>query len=80
MVSFKSAFPYKVGENTTVYLTKNQQEILVLIASDPRISAKRLSASIGISSRKIEENIAKLKALGCLERIGGAKGGYWLHK
>jgi hypothetical protein len=33
--------------------------------------------SIGISSRKVEETIAKLKALTLLKRIGHAKEGYW---
>jgi len=36
-----------------------------------------LSETVGISSRKIEENIRKLKAQGVLKRIGPAKGGYW---
>jgi ATP-dependent DNA helicase RecG len=30
-----------------------------------------------ISLRKTKENIAKLKAMGFLRRIGPAKGGYW---
>ncbi|DAB29087.1 MAG TPA: hypothetical protein CFH84_11435 [Sulfurimonas sp. UBA12504] len=42
-----------------------------------KISAKDLSDIVGISSRKIEENIKKLKELGKLTRIGGAKGGHW---
>jgi predicted HTH transcriptional regulator len=32
---------------------------------------------VGISLRKIKENILKLKAKGFLERIGPDKGGYW---
>ena len=31
----------------------------------------------GISSRKIEENIKKLKRKKIIERIGGDKGGWW---
>jgi ATP-dependent DNA helicase RecG len=30
-----------------------------------------------MSSRKVEENITKLKAFKLLKRIGPAKGGYW---
>jgi predicted HTH transcriptional regulator len=32
---------------------------------------------VGITAEKIRANIAKLKAKGLLERIGGDKGGYW---
>jgi ATP-dependent DNA helicase RecG len=35
---------------------------------------------VKISQRKIKENIAKLKEIGLIERIGSAKGGFWLVK
>jgi ATP-dependent DNA helicase RecG len=63
----------KVGEN----LTQNQIRILENIRSNNKISAAKLSEIIGISSRKIEENIRKLKQRGLLKRVGSAKGGYW---
>jgi ATP-dependent DNA helicase RecG len=44
---------------------------------NPNISARDLSDIIGISQRKIEENISKLKKKEILKRIGSAKGGYW---
>ena len=43
----------------------------------PHMAAREVAQRIGISSRKVEENIAKLKALTLLKRIGPAKGGYW---
>jgi len=36
-----------------------------------------LSDLVGISQRKIKENIQKLKEKGILQRIGSAKGGHW---
>jgi len=63
----------KVGEG----LSPNQKSILELIAKDPMISAQQLAQIVGISSRKIEENIAKLKRRGRLKRIGPDKGGHW---
>jgi len=63
----------KVGEN----LTENQNTIIKSMMKNPYISARELSGIIGISQRKIEENISKLKKKGILERIGPAKGGYW---
>jgi len=44
--------------------------------SNAKISAARLSQEVGISKRKIEENIAKLKKMGLLVRVGGTRG-YW---
>ena len=63
----------KVGE----ILAINQKKIIELIKKEPSISARKLSGLIGISQRKIQENIAKLKAMGILERIGPDKGGTW---
>jgi len=34
--------------------------------------------SRGISTRKIKENIAKLKSKGLIERVGADKNGYWV--
>jgi len=41
------------------------------------ISAKELSGIVGISQRKIQENISWLKEKGLIKRIGPDKGGYW---
>ncbi|MFQ5456022.1 MAG: winged helix-turn-helix transcriptional regulator [Nitrospirota bacterium] len=41
------------------------------------ITAKELSGIIGISDRKIKENIKKLKEIGLIKRVGSAKGGHW---
>lgn len=67
----------KVGERVGENLTENQMKILSLLKRKPRTSAKELSEHVGIPSRKIEQNIAKLKELGLLSRIGPAKGGHW---
>ena len=63
----------KVGEN----VTENQLRIIEAIKNDNSISAKKLSLKIGISRRKVEENLAKLKKHGLLKRIGSATGGRW---
>ena len=55
----------------------SSEKILALIAKDTRISAKALAEKLGVSSRTIEKQLAKLKAAGKLSRIGAAKGGYW---
>ena len=67
----------KVGEKVGEALTNNQRQILTLLRDNPRMAAREVAQRIGISSRKVEENIAKLKALKLLKRIGPAKEGYW---
>jgi len=67
----------KVGGKVGERLSINQRKIVKFIIKKPAISAKELSGLIGISQRKIEENIAKLKVTGILKRIGPDKGGEW---
>lgn len=63
----------KVGEK----VTENQQKILGSISENPYVTAQELAVIAGISKRKIEENLSKLKSKGLIERIGADKGGYW---
>ncbi len=62
----------KVGNQ----LSENQKKIIENIESNPKISAAKQSAIIGISKRKIEENLAKLKQMKVIQRVGGTRG-YW---
>lgn len=48
----------RVGEK----VTENQRKILELINKNPYISVREISEVIGISQRKTEENVAKIKA------------------
>lgn len=57
-------------------LTDNQHQILTAMKHTPKISAAKLSKIVGISTRKIEENVAKLKKMGYIERVGGTRG-HW---
>ena len=67
----------KVGEKVGKELTKNQKMILSTIKGNVYITAKQLSKIVGISQRKIELNIAKLKERGMVRRVGSAKSGHW---
>jgi ATP-dependent DNA helicase RecG len=58
-------------------LTPNQRQILSLLRQNGRLTARELAGEVGISSRKIEQNIARLKDSGALRRIGPTKGGSW---
>lgn len=75
--SYLIDYPDRVGEKVGEKLTQNQRIILEKLQADPLLPAKKLAIYLGISQRKTEENLAKLKVKGYLQRIGSAKGGYW---
>ena len=55
----------------------NMVSILVEIGADERITAEGLSIRTGLSDRGVWKNIASLRSLGLLDRIGPDKGGHW---
>ena len=48
--------------------------IVDMMKKSSKVSAKVLSGEVGISVRKIEENISKLKKLNVIERVDGTRG------
>ena len=64
-------------EKVTEKVTENQIKILTCIEQNASITSVELSLKLGISDRKVKENIKKLKLMGKLKRIGPDKGGYW---
>ena len=67
----------KVGEKVGEKVTDNQRQILFVLAENPHASAKTLAGTVGISVRKIEVNLRKLRERELLKRVGPAKGGHW---
>lgn len=67
----------KVGDTSIKRLNDNQQLILQYLKESPKLSATAIGKKIGISSRKVEVNIKKLKEQGFLMRIGNPRTGYW---
>ena len=63
------------NENRSV--GKTAQKIIDLVISDPSISAEAMAYRIGVSSRAVEKQIAKLRSMGILTREGASFGGYW---
>jgi ATP-dependent DNA helicase RecG len=67
----------KVIEKVVDKLSNNQKHILLLMSQNQYISSRELALKVGISQRKIQENIRKLIKMMILTRVGAAKGGYW---
>ncbi|NLD93754.1 MAG: winged helix-turn-helix transcriptional regulator [Fibrobacter sp.] len=66
-----------IEEKVPEKVPENQLKILNSMAENPHITIPELAIIVGISERKIRENIAKLKIKNHIERIGPDKGGHW---
>ena len=70
----KAADKLPISDKTS---DKSSEKILVLIESDPIISAKEIAEKLGITSRSVEKHIKNLRDKGILRRVGPDKGGHW---
>lgn len=68
----------KKESETKIHLSVNQEKILQEIKNDSSVTAKILSEKIGISERKIQDNLKFLKEKKFISRIGGNKNGKWI--
>jgi len=75
IIKFGNEVGNKVG-NMVGNLSDNQIMIIELMKVNAKISAQKLADEVGISVRKIEENISKLKKLDVIHRVGGTRG-HW---
>ncbi len=67
----------EVTERVTERVTENQRKIMELMAANRYITIRAIAGEIGMSERKVKENISKLKEKGLIKRIGPDRGGYW---
>lgn len=58
-------------------MTPNRNKIISEVRNNPNITAAQLSAILGISVTAVQKNIEYLKTVGCIERVGSNKSGYW---
>jgi len=59
---------------------KTSEKILTEIRNNRNVTIAELSELVGVTTRSVERNLKKLQESGLLERIGPAKGGYWVVK
>lgn len=66
-----------LSEISNLNLSSRQREILLLINTNPEISAVKIAQALSVSSRTIERDIATLRNKGVLVRKGDENSGYW---
>lgn len=67
----------KMGGENEKRGEKTREIILRQIRNNPRITMSELALVVGISSKAVEKQIARIKKDGILVRIGPDKGGHW---
>ena len=73
-VKFGKEFGAKFGVKFGV----NEKRVLLLLDSDPALSATEIAEKTGLSKRGIEKQIKKFRDLEIISRKGSDKNGLWL--
>jgi ATP-dependent DNA helicase RecG len=73
---FHPARPGNVGLNVGVNVGVTDQ-ILVLLAQEPRLSAKEMASLLNKTPRTIERHLKLLREQGRIQRVGSDKAGHW---
>lgn len=64
-----------LGSDKSSVLTSDK--ILDAIKKNPKITANQLASVLGITQRAVEKQLASLKELGKIERVGSKRAGHW---
>jgi ATP-dependent DNA helicase RecG len=67
----------KIGTPSEEPSEETSDKILAIIQSDTKTTARHMANVLGLSSRAVEMQLAKLKQDGRLKRVGPKKGGHW---
>jgi len=70
-------FYNKNTESSVKSSVKSSGKIVHMISDNPKITIPEMAEALGITTRAVEKQIAKLKREGKIKRIGPDKGGYW---
>ena len=73
-VKFGNEFGVKFGAR----FGANEKRVLLLLDSDPSLSAGEIADRTGLSKRGVEKQIKKFRDLGILTRTGSDKSGLWI--
>lgn len=67
----------KSGQKSNDGGLTTREKILGIIRDNPKVTREMIVSELKISASAIQKHINILKTEGLIERIGGAKGGYW---
>jgi len=76
---YRKSFRPVSGSEKSSEKSSEKTDVLILenLMHQPQLTIKALSEILGLSTRAVEKQIAKLKEMGKLERMGSRKQGYW---
>jgi Fic family protein len=74
---FDAKFGKEFGVKFGVKFGVNERKVLLLLASNPSLSAENIAEQIGLSKRGVEKQLKKFRDLGIIAREGSDKTGYW---
>lgn len=72
---FENAFGDKFGAKFGVKFGVNEKQVLLLLSTNPLITANDIAEQIGLSKRGVEKQIKKFRDLGIISRKGSDKAG-----
>lgn len=67
-----------VGNMSVTKLSERQENILLMLKVSPTLTAKQMSATLSVSKRTIERDLARLTEMGILKREGKVNDGIWV--
>ena len=74
---FDAKFGKEFGVKFGVKFGVNERKVLLLLASNPSLSAENIAAQIGLTKRGVEKQLKKFRDLGIIIRKGSDKTGFW---
>ena len=74
---FDAKFGKEFGVKFGVKFGVNERKVLLLLASNPSLSAENIAEQIGLTKRGVEKQLKKFRDLGIITRKGSDKTGYW---
>ena len=69
--------PVNVPVSTPITLIKTQERIMKLLKGKGSLTFEEMAKELKVTRKTIQRNIAKLKSMGLIERVGEDKNGYW---
>ena len=76
--TFNEKYGKEFGVKFGVKFGVNEKKVLLLLDSNPSLSAGEIAEQTGLSKRGIEKQIKKFRDLGVITRKGSDKSGLWL--